>query len=232
MTRGDERLAGWIALLTAALLATSLYLHGSGPPSAEPDAVLAWYAGNSVMVRLGSFAWLMAMLGLVAFAVLLRDALLSLTADRWWAGVLFVQGAAVFATVAVIAAATAWTTALLARGPDPQADTVAAIWTLHQTVLRFATWGLVVPLLTVGITLTRHSVLGQVVAWLGGMIAVLLFVPVIWTVGLAGFVLWLVLTSMALLRPRLPRRRASRRRRKELEAQRSGADLNSEGLGE
>jgi hypothetical protein len=43
---------------------------------------------------------------------------------------------------------------------------------------------------------------------------------------------WLLLMAAALRRPRLPRRRASRRRRKELEAQRSGADLSSEGFSE
>lgn len=214
MTRRDERLAGVIALLTCWLLAASLMLHGRGPASADPEAVLAWYAGNSVMVRVGSFFWLAAMLGLVAFAVLLRDALLSLTADRWWAGVMFVQGAAVFATVAVVAAATAWATGVLAVAPDPQADTVAAVWTLHHTLLRFATLGLIVPLLTVGLTLSRHSLLGRTAAALGIVIAVLLLLPMTWRWGMPAFVVWLLLTSLALLTPARPRR-AGRRRREE-----------------
>lgn len=215
MTRRDERLAGVIALVTGLLLTMSLLVQGSGPASTEPDVILSWVVGNSVSVRLGSFVWLAAMLCLVAFAVLLRDALLMLTADRWWAGVLFVQGAAVFAAVTVIASATAWATATLAAGADPQAETVAAVWTVHRTVLRFATWGLAVPLATVGLTLARHSTLGKIAAVFGVLVGAALLLPLTWMIGLPGLVGWLLLTSLALLRPRRPRLRRSRRARAE-----------------
>lgn len=215
MTRRDERLAGVIALVTGFLLTMSLLLQGTGPASTEADVILSWVVGNSVSVRLGSLVWLAAMLCLVAFAVLLRDALLMLTADRWWAGVLFVQGAAVFAAVTVIAAATAWATATLAAGADPQAETVASVWTLHRTVLRFATWGLAVPLATVGLTLTRHSTLGKIAAVFGVLVAGALLLPLTWMIGLPGVVGWLLLTSLALLRPRRPRLRRSRRAKAE-----------------
>jgi hypothetical protein len=197
MTRRDERVAGTIALVTAALLIVSLTLSGSGPRN--PDTMAAWYANNDVLVRAGALAWLVAMLGLVAFAVRLRDALLGLTADRWWTGVLFVQGAAVFATVAVIAAATAWTAATLAGDASVDSDAVAALGTLHRTLLRFATWGLIVPLLAVGLTLARHSVLGIVAATLGVLVSLALLVPATWALGLPAFSVWLVLTGIALL---------------------------------
>lgn len=202
MTRRDERLAGVIALLTGLLLSASLVLRGSGPSSAQPEAVLGWYARNAEIVRAGSLVWLAAMLGFVVFAVLLRDALLALTAGRWWAGVLFVQGAAVFATVVVIAAATGWATTALATGPDPHPETVAALWTLNGTLLRFATWGLAVPLVTVGLTLARHSTMGKVTAVVGLAVAVTLLVPATWAYGLPAFAGWVLLTSLTLLVPR------------------------------
>lgn len=207
MTRRDERLAGLIGLLTSVLLATSLLLHGTGPTTRNPNGVVAWYAGREVTVRVGSLAWLAAMLALVVFAVLLRDALVTLTADRWWAAVLFVQGAAVFATIAVIAAATSWVTATLAVRADVVPTTVAAMSELHRTLLRFASWGLTVPVLTVGLTLARHSRLGRIVAVLGACVAVALLVPLTWGVGLPAFTIWLLLTAVALLSPRSPRLR-------------------------
>lgn len=201
MTRRDERVAGITALATAVLLAVSLVLLGAGPASRHPNAVLAWSQQHALGIRMGSLVWLVAMLALVTFAVRLRDALLMLTADRWWAAALFLQGAAVFATTAVVASATGWATAELAASPYAEADNVATLWVLHRTLLRFATWGLIPPLLTSGVALIRHSILGQVAAVGGAIVAVALLAPLTWLVGLPAFVVWLAITGVALVRP-------------------------------
>jgi hypothetical protein len=198
VTRNDERVAGGAALLTAALAGAGLYLTGAGPGTRTTDRIAQWVLEHHVEVRVGALLWLLAMLSLVVFAIRLRDALLPLGADRWWLGPLFVQGAGVFATVAVVAAATAWAAAELA-GLDAEPGVVASTWTLHRALLRFATWGLIVPVLTAGVTLTRHSTTGILAAIIGGFVAVLLLVPTTWRAGVVTFVAWLVLTGVALL---------------------------------
>lgn len=201
MTRSDERMAALTALGAAGMLAASLVLTGAGPASAHPNGVVTWYAEHATSIRLGSIMWLLAMLALVAFAVRLRDALLGLTADRWWTNVLFQQGATVFATVAVVAAAAGWSTATLAVRVGPTPDTVAAMWTLHGALLRFASWGLWVPLFAAALALARHSTGGRVAAVLGVGVAFALLTPLTWFVGLWSFAVWLALAGLVLLFP-------------------------------
>jgi hypothetical protein len=203
-TRMQLRVAGVLALLTAAFLGGALVAAGGGPPSTHPNGILSWHAGNATQVQLGAVLWLLAMLGLVAFAVAFREAMWASVADRSWATVLFLQGASVFATIAVVSAAMAWSLAHQAGAGTIEADLAATVWSLEQALLRFATWGFTVPLGVVALALFRHSVLGQVCAVAAAVIAAALLVPLTWSAALYAFPAWLLLAAITLLLPWSP----------------------------
>jgi hypothetical protein len=198
-TTGELRKAGLAALVTALLLAGALAARGGAPPSTHPNGVLAWYAGNSVRLQAGALLWLLAMLALVVFAVSFREALWASVADRSWTTVLFLQGASVFATVAVVSAAVGWALANQAGAGAIAADLAGTVWALERALLRFATWGFTVPLLVVAVALVRYSVLGQLCAAAAALVAATLLVPVTWAVALHAFPVWLLLVGVTLL---------------------------------
>lgn len=199
MTRSDERSAGTIALITVLPLVTSLVAIGGGPASTHPNGIAAWATSHGLQARIAALAWAFAMLGIVMVAIRLRDVLISSFAERWWAGMLLVQGATVFAAVSVVVAGTTWAVADLGGRAVPDAATVSALWTLRGALLTFACWGLIVPVVAVGRALLDHSLVGQIAAVLGFAVAAVLLVPPVQQIGLYVFAGWLTFTGLALV---------------------------------
>ena len=77
---------------------------------------------------------------------------------------------------------------------------------MDLTLWRFATWGLTVPLLVVGLVLHRYSTLGQFGAVTSVMVAAALLFPATWAAALYAFAAWLVLAGVTFARPRLRRK--------------------------
>lgn len=204
VTRAHSRSAGILALVTAALLTGSLVLFQGGPPSANPAGLLNWFAAESISVQAAAILWLLAMLTLVAFAVGFREAMWATMFDRSWITVLFIQGAAVFATVAVVATAIGWALAAQADAGTIAPDLASSVWEVASTLLLFATWGLTPPLLIVSLALWRHSTMGRVGALSSLLVAAALLVPWTWSVGLFGFAAWIAFVGATLLVP-MPR---------------------------
>lgn len=200
-TRSHTRAAGIVAMITAAFLTASLVLFQGGPPSSHPNGVLNWFGAESTSVQAAAILWLLAMLGLIAFAVGFREAMWATMFDRSWVTVLFIQGAGVFAMVAVVATAVAWALAGQASAGTIEAPLASTIWAVARTLLHFATWGLTAPLLVVSLALYRHSTLGQVAAFSSVLIAAALLVPFTWTVGLFSFAGWMGLVGLLLVLP-------------------------------
>lgn len=207
VTRSDLRTAGVAALLTGGLLAVSLAMFQGGPPSSHPNAVLAWNAENAPMLKASAVTWLLAMLGLVGFAIGFREAMWATVLDRSWMTVLFVQGAGIFATVAVVSAAVGWALADQAAAGTIDAELAGMVWSVELALLRFASWGLTAPLIVVGAALAHHSTLGQISAVAAVLVAAALLVPLTWGVGLYAFAAWLGLAGVTLLVPRPARTR-------------------------
>ena len=212
LRKDDLRMAGVAALLTAVLLTVSLALFQGGPPAANAQAVLDWFSANATLVRASDITWLLSMLSLVVFAITFRDAMWTTVWDRSWTTVLFIEGAGVFATVAVVSSAIGWALAGRAAAGSIVADTAGVIWAIEQTLIRFATWGLTVPLAVVGLAMYRHSILGKVTAFLAIGIAVALVLPFTWSAGLYALCGWLALAGVTLLLPaRTPVQETSQR---------------------
>lgn len=201
VTRAHSRSAGIVALVTAALLTASMVLFQGGPPASNPSSLLNWFAAESWYVQGASLLWLLAMLALVAFAVGFREAMWATMFDRSWITVLFVQGAAVFATVAVVATAVTWAVTTQAAAGTIEPQLAATVWGVAQTLLLFATWGLTAPLLVISLALWRHSGLGRVAACTAVLVAAALVVPATWAVGLFAFAGWMAFVGMTLLVP-------------------------------
>lgn len=201
VTRTEHRLAAVAAGVTATGLATGLVLFGGGPPARSDQVVLGWFRANAGTVRAGALVWLAAAIAMVVFAVAVREAVWATVVDRTWAAVLFVQGAVGFAAVSVVAAALLFALGDQAAEGAVPAHLAGTLWVVDRTLWRFATIGLTVPLLVVGLVLHRYSTLGQFGAIASVGVAVALLVPASWEPALYAFAGWLVLAGVALASP-------------------------------
>lgn len=199
--RGELRMAGAAALVTSLLLLPSLVLFPAHPPSSHPSAVLAWHAEHGMLLRVGAVLWLGAMLSLVVFAITFREAMWTSVLDRSWTTVLFLEGAGIFAVVAVVAAALGWAITDQAQAGAMSAELAGAVWRVQRALLRFAGWGLAVPLVVVGTALHRHSLLGQICAVGAFVVAGGLLVPLSQDAALYALCAWLALAGLTLLVP-------------------------------
>lgn len=201
VTRTEQRLAGLAALVTSAALTTGLVLFDGGPPTAHGGAVRTWFSAHATAVRLSALVWLGAAIALVIFAVAVREAIWATMIDRNWAAMLFVQGAVGFAAVSVVSAAVLWAIADQAAAGAIASETAGTLWAVDLTLWRFATWGLTVPLIVVGLVLYRYSTLGQFGAVTSLMVAAGLLVPATWAPSLYAFAAWMVLAGVTFVRP-------------------------------
>lgn len=201
VTRRSARGAGVLALVTAVLLLASLLTFAGGPPTTYGGNVLDWFADNALSVHLSTALWLLAVISLVTFAIAFHEAMWATVLDRFWATTFFVQGAAAFAAVAAVAGAVGWALAQQASADAISGELAATVWAIDRALLRFATWGLVVPIVVVAFTIYRHSILGQFTAVVGGLVAVGLIVPFTWYPALFAASVWLALSGVTLLLP-------------------------------
>ncbi len=201
VTRTEQRLAGLAALATAAALVTALVLFDGGPPTHHGGVITSWFADHTVAVKGGAIAWMLATIAIVVFAVAVREALWATVIEHGWAALLFVQGAVVFAAVSVVSGALAWALADQAAVGTLTPDVAVSVWGVARTLLRFASWGLTVPVMVVGLVLYRYSTLGQFAAVIGVIVAGALVVPVTWEPALFALAGWLVLTGVVFLQP-------------------------------
>ena len=202
VTRVEQRLASAAAGATAGALTAGMVLFGGGPPRLDDDVVLAWFEANAGTARLSALVWLGAAATMVVFAVAVKEAIWATVLDRNWAATLFVQGAVGFAAVSSVAAALLWALADQAGAGTMSADIAGMLWSVDRTLWRFATWGLTVPLLVVGLVLHRYSTVGRIGAVASVVVATALLVPSVWWTSLYAFAAWLLLAGLTfLLRP-------------------------------
>lgn len=201
VTRTEQRMAGAAAGVTAVCLAGGLLLFGNGPASSTDSVVLTYFHQYAPLIRLSALLLLAATISLVVFAVAVREAIWALVLDRNWASMVFVQGAVGFAAVSAVAAALLWSLADQAASGALSADLAGTLWAVDRTLWRFATWGLIVPLVVVGLVLHRYSRLGRFGAVVGVVVALGLLVPGTWTGSLYAFAAWLVVAGVTFARP-------------------------------
>lgn len=218
VARSDLRFAGLAALVTAALLAAHAISYAGGPQTERASTVLAWHVNHQTEARVAAILWLIAMLSFVVFAIAFREAMWASIIDRHWISTGFVQGAGVFATIAVIWAAMSWALAIAAGSGDFEATEIALLWTVAAAFKQFAMYGLVAPLLLVGVTLLRHSVAGRVLAVAALGISVTLIAPPYSGWALPALAGWLAATGLVLVVPTMASLKASKVHREPADA--------------
>lgn len=149
--------------------------------------------------------WLAAMLTWVAFAVRFRDAVWLSVVERPWLTSVFLQGAVVFSSIVTIAAAGVWGLAAYVSSASPSTEVAGALCAFNGALVRFAAWGLSVPVLVVGAALRERSRLGATVEVAAVFVATGLLLPFALPGGLYGFVGWLMLVAATLWRHGTPR---------------------------
>jgi hypothetical protein len=205
VARSDLRFAGLTAMLTSALLVAHLSVYGGGPATDHSGTVLTWHAEHLVEARVASILWLAAMLSMVVFAIAFREAMWTSIIHRGWVSQAFVQGAGVFAMVAVVWAALGWALAGGAAAGTLDASQIGLLWAMQDAVLLFAMWGLVVPLLLVGFTMAHHSFAGQVCMLLAVAVSAMLVIPLMAPFAMYAVAGWIALTGLVLTLPAMRR---------------------------
>ena len=205
VARSNLRFAGLTALLTSALLMAHLTVYAGGPANDHPGAVLTWHADNLARARLSAILWLAAMLAIVVFAIAFREAMWTSIINRGWVSQAFVQGAGVFAMVAVVWAALVWAVADGAASGALDASQVGLLWAVQDAVLLFAMWGLVAPVLLVGFTMAHHSFAGQVCALLAVVVSAALVGAGTWEFAMYAVTGWMAITGLVLTLPAVRR---------------------------
>lgn len=196
VTRRDAWLASALALTSGLLMAGSLLVRGGAPPSTTPARLATWISQHGLQLGLGTALWVAAVLAFVAFAIAAREALWASVLHRPLLLVLFVQGAAVYATIAVVDAAVTWSAVSVAR--NGAAEVTAGVWAIASTLHTVAAWGLTVPLVVIGLALFSHSTLGAVCTVTGGVLALGLVLPVSAPWALGGVAVWLAMVALTL----------------------------------
>lgn len=191
--------AGALGLATAASLVVAQLLLGALPSDAGGATVVTWMERHGWMAKVGGVAWIAAALTLLAFAVAVREATWGSELDRTWLGTLFVAGGGVYAAVATFASASVWTLANQAEAGLLTGSDAAMGWTATATLLQFARWGLVVPVLGLSPILWRRRPFGPLATIAGPIVAVALVLPELTAIALPTLAGWLVLASVAVL---------------------------------
>lgn len=191
--------AGALGLTTAAALVVAHSMLGALPENRGGEAVLTWMELHGWMAKVGGIAWIAAALTLLAFAVAVREATWGSELDRTWLGTLFIAGGGVYASVATIASASVWTLASQAQAGLLTGEDAAMGWMGTATLLQFARWGLVVPVLGLSPILWRRRPFGPLATIAGPIVAVALVLPDLVDVALPTLAVWLVLASVAVL---------------------------------
>ncbi len=199
MSRSMQGIAGLACLVTAMLASLPVYTLLVLQPGADATAehVLAFYGDQPGALQVSAALWVLAMLAFLVATAAFRESMWPDIYDRSWVTMAAVAGAVLFAVLSSIAAAESWALASQARVAGTQPAAMLPAWQSQLAILRLAMFTLPLPLLGYAMVLVRRCPFGKLcgVLALGVAVASVAIGPV----ALAGWLVWLTLTGVALI---------------------------------
>jgi hypothetical protein len=209
-----RRSAAWAGIVFAVLYVVGMLMVTGGPNSrskrkrspAQAEAVWHTYyadSGHRVGIVIGAFVLAAAVLALVIFATFLRDRLAGDGAPATLSGLVF-AGAVLFAAVTLAGvAALAWI-----PGAKQFGDSPLPVGSINYLASQLGFGSLLLGggaaaallLVSAGWAATRSGTLPTWLGWAGIVIGVVLFFLAVFFVTMALLVLWVLVTSIVLLR--------------------------------
>ena len=199
LSRSTQSVTGIACIVTAVLASLPVYtfLVLQPGPDASAQHVLAFYSEQSSALKVSAALWVLAMLAFLVATTAFRDSMWADIVDRPWVTLVAVAGAVLFAVLSSIAAADGWTLASQARIDGIQPQAMIPAWEGQLAVLRLAMFTLPLPLLGYAMVLARRCPFGKFCAVLAVGVAVASVA--VGPIALAGWLVWLTLTGVALI---------------------------------
>jgi hypothetical protein len=197
-----ERWARWAGVVAVVLWVVSV-LSSSGAPgeNASEAEYLAYIQEDTNTIILGGFLFMLGCLAFLWFAVVLRERLAGAEGgSRMLSNVAFVGAVAVGAFMMLMPGPEI-AAAIVAEEQEVSASAAAAMRMLPEAFLVAAALSAILLMLGSGIVALRTRTFPKVWAWFSFLLAALLVIPPIgWAALLLGLPVWVIATSVFLLR--------------------------------
>ena len=206
--RGAERWARWAGVVAVVLwLVSVVIVSTAGAPGEDASEAeyLAYIQENTDTIILGGFLFMLGCLAFLWFAVVLRERLAAAEGgSRMLSNVAFVGAAAVGAFM-MLTPGPEIAAAIIAEEQEVSASAAAAMRMLPEGFLIAAALSAILLMLGSGIVALRTRMFPKVWAWFSFLLALLLVIPWIgWAALLLGLPVWVVVTTVFLLRRGAP----------------------------
>ncbi len=206
--RGPERWARWTGAVAVVLWLVSVVISASsGVPgeNASEGEYLAYIEENTDTIILGGFVFMLGCLAFLWFAVVLRERLAAAEGgSRMLSNVAFV-GAVAAGAFMMLTPGPEIAAAIIAEEQEVSASAAAAMRILPEAFLVAAALSAILLMLGSGIVGLRTRIFPKVWAWFSFLLALLLVIPWIgWAALLLGLPVWVIVTTVFLLRRGAP----------------------------
>ena len=201
--QGAERWARWAGAVAVVLWVASVVISSSGAPgeNASEAEYLAYVEENSDTIILGGFVFMLGCLAFLWFAVVLRERLAAAEGgSRMLSNVAFV-GAAAVGVFMMLTPGPEVAAAIVAEEQEVSASAAAAMRMLPEAFLVAAALSAILLMVGSGIVALRTRIFPRAWAWFSLLLAALLVIPWIgWAALLLGLPVWIIVTTVFLLR--------------------------------
>lgn len=206
--RGAERWARWAGAVAVVLWILSVLVSASsGAPDENASEVeyLAYVEESTDTIIFGGFVFMLGCLAFLWFAVVLREHLAAAEGgSRMLSNVAFV-GALVVGAFMMLTPGPEIAAAIVAEEQEVSASAAAAMRMLPEAFLVAAALAAILLMLGSGIVALRTHAFPKLWAWFSFLLALLLVIPPIgWVALLLGLPVWVIVTTVLLLRRGAP----------------------------
>jgi hypothetical protein len=198
-------------VVAVALWVVSVVTGSSGAPDekASEEEYLAHIQGNADTIILGGALFMLGCLAFLWFAVVLRQRLAAAEGGAGMFSDFAFVGAALVGAFMMLSPGPEMAAAIAAEEQEVSASAAAARRMLPEAFLVAAAFSAMLLMLGGGVVALRVRVLPKAWAWSSFLLAALLVIPPVgWAALLAGLPVWVIVTTVLLLRRDEPPRTA------------------------
>jgi hypothetical protein len=200
--RAAERWARWSGVVAVVLWVISVLISSGAPDENASEAeYLAYVQEDADTIILGGFLFMLGCLAFLWFAVVLRERLAAAEGGTGMLSNVAFVGAAAVGAFLMLTPGPEVAAAIVAEEQEVSASAAAAMRMLPEGFLIAAALSAILLMLGSGAVALRTRIFPKAWAWFSFVLALLLVIPWIgWAVLLLGLPVWVVVTTVLLLR--------------------------------
>jgi hypothetical protein len=200
--RAAERWARWAGVVAVVLWVSSVLVASGAPDENASEAeYLAYVQEDADTIIVGGFLFMLGCLAFLWFAVVLRERLAAVEGGTGMLSNVAFVGAAAVGAFLMLTPGPEIAAAIVAEEQEVSASAAGAMRMLPEGFLIAAALSAILLMLGSGIVALRTRIFPKAWAWFSFLLALLLVIPWIgWAVLLLGLPVWVVVTTVLLLR--------------------------------